>query len=58
LAATTAAWALAMPVEFALVAVEDGVLGGLDDEQRETLYTLLQQATGDHAPDCPTAIDE
>jgi hypothetical protein len=45
-------------VEFAPVAVEDEVLGGLDGEQRETPYSLLQQATGDHAPDCPTAIDE
>jgi hypothetical protein len=34
------------------------VLGGLDDEQRETLYSLLQQATSDHAPNCPSAIDE
>ncbi len=31
--------------EFALAAVEDEVLCGLDDEQRETLYTLLQQAS-------------
>jgi MarR family transcriptional regulator, lower aerobic nicotinate degradation pathway regulator len=45
-------------VEFALVAVEDEVLGGLDDEQRETLYSLLQQATRDHALNCPGAIDE
>jgi DNA-binding MarR family transcriptional regulator len=45
-------------VEVALAAVEDEVLGGLDDEQRETLYTLLQQATSDHAPNCAGAIDE
>jgi hypothetical protein len=45
-------------VEFALVAVEDEVRGGLDDEQRETLYSLLRQATCDHAPDCASAIDE
>jgi hypothetical protein len=45
-------------VEFALVAVEDEVLGGLDDEQCETLYSLLQQATSDHAPNCPSAIEE
>jgi DNA-binding MarR family transcriptional regulator len=45
-------------VEFALAAVEDEVLGGLDDEQRETLYSLLQQATSDHAPNCADAIDE
>lgn len=31
--------------EFALAAVEDEVLGTLDDEQREILYSLLQQAT-------------
>lgn len=31
--------------EFALAAVEDEVFCGLSDEQRETLYTLLQQAT-------------
>ncbi|GIH66088.1 MarR family winged helix-turn-helix transcriptional regulator [Microbispora siamensis] len=33
--------------EFALAAVEDEVLGALDHDQRETLYSLLQQvATG------------
>ncbi|MEV6445046.1 MarR family winged helix-turn-helix transcriptional regulator [Amycolatopsis sp. NPDC051716] len=31
--------------EFALAAVEDEVFSALDGEQRETLYTLLQQAT-------------
>jgi len=31
--------------EFALTAVEDEVFSALSDEQRETLYTLLQQAT-------------
>ncbi|MEV5718217.1 MarR family winged helix-turn-helix transcriptional regulator [Amycolatopsis mediterranei] len=31
--------------EFALTAVEDEVFSGLSGEQRETLYTLLQQAT-------------
>jgi hypothetical protein len=45
-------------VEAALAAVEDEVLAGLDDEQRETLYSLLQQATSDHAPACPRVIDE
>lgn len=45
-------------VETALIAVEDEVLGGLDDQQREALYSLLQQATSDHAPSCPSAIDE
>lgn len=32
--------------EFALGAVEDEVLCALDQEQREQLYSLLQQATG------------
>jgi DNA-binding MarR family transcriptional regulator len=45
-------------VEAALTAVEDEVLGGLDEEQRETLYSLLRQATSDHAPSCPRTIDE
>jgi DNA-binding MarR family transcriptional regulator len=45
-------------VEVALAAVEDEVLSGLDDEQRETLYSLLQQATSDRAPTCPSVIDE
>jgi DNA-binding MarR family transcriptional regulator len=44
--------------EFALAAVEDEVLGALDDEQRETLYGLLHQATSDGAVDCAAAIDE
>jgi hypothetical protein len=43
--------------EFALAAVEDEVLGSLDDEQRETLYRLLQQATSDHVVDCAGAVD-
>jgi DNA-binding MarR family transcriptional regulator len=46
-------------VEAALATVEDEVLSGLDDEQRETLYSLLQQATSDHqVPDCTAAIHE
>ncbi|MEA2214167.1 MAG: hypothetical protein QOF83_4115 [Solirubrobacteraceae bacterium] len=45
-------------VEAALTAVEDEVLGGLDDEQRETLYSLLQQATSDHSPNCSSAADD
>jgi DNA-binding MarR family transcriptional regulator len=32
--------------EFALAAVEDEVLAGLDHGQRELLYTLLHQASG------------
>ncbi|MGK4594873.1 MarR family winged helix-turn-helix transcriptional regulator [Amycolatopsis sp. w19] len=31
--------------EFALAGVEDEVLGALDNDQRETLYNLLHQAT-------------
>ena len=45
-------------VEAALAAVEDEVLGGLDHEQRETLYSLLQQASSDHTPNCPRTINE
>jgi DNA-binding MarR family transcriptional regulator len=44
--------------EFALAAVEDEVLGHLDDEQRETLYRLLHQATSDHVVDCAGAVDD
>ncbi|HET6289277.1 MAG TPA: MarR family winged helix-turn-helix transcriptional regulator [Amycolatopsis sp.] len=36
--------------EFALAAVEDEVLGALDTDQRETLYTLLYQATSRTEP--------
>lgn len=42
--------------EFALAAVEDEVLCGLDGEQREILYTLLQQAsTGSEFAACTEA---
>ena len=41
--------------ELALAAAEDEVLRGLDHEERETLYRLLQQATSDHAVDCADA---
>jgi MarR family transcriptional regulator, lower aerobic nicotinate degradation pathway regulator len=44
--------------EFALATVEDDVLAHLDDEQRETLYRLLQQATNDHDIDCTAAVDD
>jgi DNA-binding MarR family transcriptional regulator len=44
--------------ESALAAVEDEVLGGLDDEQREMLYRLLRQAISDQVVDCAAAIDE
>jgi len=43
--------------ESALAAAEDDVLGALDAEQRETLYSLLQQATTSHAADCAGAAD-
>lgn len=43
--------------EFALAAVEDDVLGALDDEQRETLYRLLHQATIEHVIDCTEAAE-
>jgi DNA-binding MarR family transcriptional regulator len=55
---TTAGASLLAKVELALAAVEDEVLGGLDDDQRETLYSLLQQASSDHAPNCAGAVDE
>ncbi|MCW3014822.1 MAG: hypothetical protein JWO02_1914 [Solirubrobacterales bacterium] len=54
---TTAGAMRLAEVEFALAAVEDEVLGRLDDEQRETLYRLLQQATSADVVACPTAVD-
>jgi DNA-binding MarR family transcriptional regulator len=44
--------------EAALAAAEDEVLGALDAEQRETLYSLLQQATTSHVVDCASAVAE
>jgi DNA-binding MarR family transcriptional regulator len=44
--------------EYALSAVEDEVLGALDDSQRETLYNLLQQAAAGTAVSCTAAIDD
>jgi DNA-binding MarR family transcriptional regulator len=41
--------------EFALAAVEDEVFGALDSDQRETLYQLLQQATGGNEMTCAAA---
>jgi DNA-binding MarR family transcriptional regulator len=38
-----------------LTPAEDEVLGALDDEQRETLYRLLQRATAGHVVDCAGA---
>jgi DNA-binding MarR family transcriptional regulator len=43
--------------EFVLAAVEDDVLGGLDEEQRETLYRLLRQATTGHVVACAAAVE-
>jgi DNA-binding MarR family transcriptional regulator len=40
-------------VEVALIAVEDEVLGALDENQRETLYSLLQQAARGSDVSCP-----
>jgi MarR family transcriptional regulator, lower aerobic nicotinate degradation pathway regulator len=44
--------------ESALAAAEDEVLGALDAEQREMLYSLLQQATTSHVLDCAAASTE
>jgi MarR family transcriptional regulator, lower aerobic nicotinate degradation pathway regulator len=55
---TTAGAQRLAKAEFALAAVEDEVLGHLDDEQRETLYRLLHQATSDHVVDCAATVDD
>lgn len=44
-------------VELALAAVENEVLGALDENQRETLHTLLLQAARGGETSCPTGID-
>jgi MarR family transcriptional regulator, lower aerobic nicotinate degradation pathway regulator len=44
--------------EGALAAAEDEVLSALDGEQREMLYSLLQQATTSHVLDCSAAAEE
>jgi DNA-binding MarR family transcriptional regulator len=44
-------------VEVALAAVEEEVLGALDESQRETLYNLLLQAARGRVPSCTEAID-
>lgn len=43
--------------ECALAAAEDDVLSALDAEQRELLYSLLQQATTSHVVDCAAAAE-
>jgi DNA-binding MarR family transcriptional regulator len=44
-------------VECGLAAVEDEVLGALDESQRETLYSLLQQAATGTVVNCTGAIE-
>jgi DNA-binding MarR family transcriptional regulator len=44
--------------ERALSAVEDEVLGALDQSQRETLYSLLQQAAAGTMMTCTQAIHD
>jgi MarR family transcriptional regulator, lower aerobic nicotinate degradation pathway regulator len=44
--------------ERALSAVENEVLGALDESQRETLYSLLQQAAGGTMMTCTEAIPD
>jgi DNA-binding MarR family transcriptional regulator len=55
---TTAGAERLAKAEFALATVEDDVLGALDDEQRETLYQLLHQATGAPDVDCTKAVED
>jgi DNA-binding MarR family transcriptional regulator len=45
-------------VECALAAVEEEVLGALDESQRETLYSLLRQAASGTVIKCSAAIDD
>ena len=45
-------------VEVALSAVENEVLGALDESQREMLYGLLQLAANGAAVNCTEAIDD
>jgi DNA-binding MarR family transcriptional regulator len=54
---TTAGIDLLAKAEFLLAAVEDEVLSALDDEQRETLYSLLHEATSEHVVACAEAVD-
>jgi DNA-binding MarR family transcriptional regulator len=55
---TNAGAELLAKVEVALVAGEDEVLGALDQTQRETLYSLLQQAANGAVVNCAEAIDD
>ncbi|MCW3017627.1 MAG: MarR family transcriptional regulator [Solirubrobacterales bacterium] len=54
---TTAGAKRLAQAELALATVEDDVLGALDDEQRDTLYRLLQQATSGDVVECSPAVD-
>jgi DNA-binding MarR family transcriptional regulator len=45
-------------VECAMAAVEEEVLGALDASQRETLYSLLQQASTGTVVNCTTAVHD
>ena len=54
---TTAGAKRLAKAEFALAAVEDEVFRDLDEDQRETLYTLLQQVTSTtNAEACTEAV--
>jgi MarR family transcriptional regulator, lower aerobic nicotinate degradation pathway regulator len=55
---TNAGAELLAKVEVALIAGEDEVLGALDATQRETLYSLLQQAANGAVVNCAEAIDD
>lgn len=44
--------------ECALAAVEEEVLGALDESPRETLYSLLRQAATGTVVNCTESIDE
>jgi DNA-binding MarR family transcriptional regulator len=55
---TAAGIAKLSEAEEALAAVEDDILGGLSENERETLYQLLQRATREHVLDCSSASSE
>jgi DNA-binding MarR family transcriptional regulator len=44
--------------ECALAQVEEEVLGALDETERQTLYSLLQQATAGSTVACPRSLDD
>ena len=53
---TDAGLARLCEAEQALAAAENDVFSALDDEQREALYQLLQQATAGHIVSCAAAL--